>query len=192
MALGSSRGFSGQGALWKLSLGGQNQGWLQGHVTWAVARGPMLGSALCHHLPERLTLLQCGALRFHFAFICIPVAYVAGPTSSWLHSGIPRREDSCPAIGGPRVWEARGRRERAARCFFLAPGLALCWGLETTVAKTLVGEEDVSRKQQETQKPGSAQPSNPGWASLPLLGVGGTSSLMGSARRGARRASQVA
>lgn len=91
MALGSSRGFSGQGALWKLSLGGQNQGWLQGHVTWAVARGPMLGSALCHHLPERLTLLQCGALRFHFAFICIPVAYVAGPTSSWLHSGIPRR-----------------------------------------------------------------------------------------------------
>lgn len=60
------------------------------------------------------------------------------------------------------------------------------------MAKTLVGEEDVSRKQQETQKPGSAQPSNPGWASLPLLGVGGTSSLMGSARRGARRASQVA
>lgn len=58
MALGSSRGCSGQGALWKLSLGGQNQGWPQGHVTWAVALGPVLGSTLCHHLPESLTLLQ--------------------------------------------------------------------------------------------------------------------------------------
>lgn len=42
MALGSSRGCCGAGALWKLSLGGQNQGWPQGHVTWAVARGPVL------------------------------------------------------------------------------------------------------------------------------------------------------
>ena len=42
------------------------------------------------------------------------------------------------------------------------------------------------------QKPGSAQPSNAGRTSLPLPGVGGTSSLMGSARSGARRASWVA
>lgn len=72
-----------------------------------------------------------------------------------------------------RVWEARGQGGRASRCFFLAPGLALCWGLETTVAKTLVGEERMlvenSRRRRSQAQP---SPAIQGGHHYPLLGVG--------------------
>ena len=55
-------------------------------------KGPVLGSAGCCRHPPEIPILQAhGALRFHFAFICIPAAYVAGLTSRRLDSEIPRR-----------------------------------------------------------------------------------------------------
>ena len=123
------------------------------------------------------------SLLFAFLQLMLPVPPQAGCTLGF------QEERTVVPLSVARLFGRPGAGRRELLGFVLAPGLVLCWGLERPPWPRLYQRRGgVSRKHQEMQMPGPAQPSNAGRASLPLLGVGSTSSFMGSARR----ASQVA
>lgn len=79
---GSSGGL--RGTLCKLLFMVWNQNWLHGRATWAVARVPALGSALCCRSLEILNTFGAQGSAFPLwvrSHSILPADYIAGPAS---------------------------------------------------------------------------------------------------------------